>query len=51
MLHKKIRGETLVDEEIREETPLDAGLLRMPPENVDELSEGFGSSVHQLREK
>ena len=51
MLHKKIRGETLVDKEIREENPLDVGLLRMPPENVDELSKGFGSSVHQLREK
>jgi NADH-quinone oxidoreductase subunit B len=51
MLHKKIRGETMVDKEIRAEDPLSVGALRMPAKNVDELSRGFGSSVHQLREK
>jgi NADH-quinone oxidoreductase subunit B len=51
LLHKKIRGETLADSEIREEYPLAAGDLRMPAKNVDKLSRSFGSSVHQTREK
>jgi len=51
MLHKKIRGETMTDSEIREEFPLATGALRMPTKNVDDLSKGFGSSVHQTREK
>ena len=51
LLHKKIRGETLVDKEIREEFPLATGALRMPAGEVDELSKAFGSSVHQTREK
>jgi NADH-quinone oxidoreductase subunit B len=49
MLHKKIRGETIVDKEIREEETLAKGGLRLPPETVDELSEPFGNSVHQTR--
>ena len=49
LLHKKIRGETMVDSEIRDERPLAPGALRMPALDVDELSEGFGSSVHQTR--
>ncbi len=49
MLHKKIRGETIVDKEIREERTLERGGLRLPPETVDELSEPFGNSVHQTR--
>jgi NADH-quinone oxidoreductase subunit B len=49
MLHKKIRGETIVDKEIREERTLEKGGLRLPPETVDELSEPFGNSVHQTR--
>ena len=51
LLHKKIRGETLVNKEIREEFPLATGALRMPAGEVDELSKAFGSSVHQTREK
>jgi NADH-quinone oxidoreductase subunit B len=51
LLHKKIRGETMVDSVIREENPLEAGALRMPGKKVDELSKGFGSSVHQTRSK
>jgi NADH-quinone oxidoreductase subunit B len=51
LLHKKIRSETMADKEIREEVPLDAGALRMPAKKVDELSRGFGSSVHQTRSK
>jgi NADH-quinone oxidoreductase subunit B len=49
LLHKKIRGETLVNEAIREEAALDPGSLRLPPKEVDELSEPFGNSVHQTR--
>lgn len=51
LLHKKIRGETMVDSAIREEANLAAGALRMPGKEVDELSRGFGSSVHQTRSK
>ena len=49
LLHKKIRGETMVDKSIREEQILQPGGLRLPPEHVDELSEPFGNSVHQTR--
>ena len=49
LLHKKIRGETMVDKDIREERVLDPGGLRLPPEQVDQLSEPFGNSVHQTR--
>ncbi len=49
LLHKKIRGETMVDRVIREEPTLSPGDLRLPPEHVDELSEPFGNSVHQTR--
>ena len=49
LLHKKIRGETMVDGAIREEPTLNPGDLRLPPEHVDELSEPFGNSVHQTR--
>jgi NADH-quinone oxidoreductase subunit B len=49
LLHKKIRGETLVDKAIREEEVLGSGTLRMSPELVDEVSEPFGNSVHQTR--
>jgi NADH-quinone oxidoreductase subunit B len=49
LLQKKIKGETLVDRALREEQPLEATGLRLPPETVDELSEPFGNSVHQTR--
>ena len=49
LLHKKIRGETMVDKSIREEHVLQPGGLRLQPEHVDELSEPFGNSVHQTR--
>ena len=49
MLQKKIKGETLADRSLREEHPLEATGLRLPPETVDELSEPFGNSVHQTR--
>jgi NADH-quinone oxidoreductase subunit B len=50
LLHKKIKGESLFDaERRRDEQPLDAHGLRMPPEQIDEISEPFGNSVHQFR--
>jgi NADH-quinone oxidoreductase subunit B len=49
LLHKKIRGETMADNTIRQEPTLDPGSLRLLPEHVDELSEPFGNSVHQTR--
>ncbi len=49
MLQKKVRGETIVDREIREEHVLERGGMRLPVEVVDELSEPFGNSVHQTR--
>ena len=51
LLHKKIRGETFLDKEPREERPLAAGALRMPPDALDDLSRAFGNSVHQNRER
>ena len=49
LLHKKIKGESLVLPDLREEQPLDAKGLRMPPDEIDEISEPFGNSVHQFR--
>jgi NADH-quinone oxidoreductase subunit B len=50
LLHKKIKGESLFDRvPRREEQPLDARGLRLPPEQIDEISEPFGNSVHQFR--
>jgi len=49
LLHKKIKGESLALPGLREEQPLDAKGLRMPPDEIDEISEPFGNSVHQFR--
>jgi NADH-quinone oxidoreductase subunit B len=49
LLQKKVRGETIADGTLREEQPLEATGLRLPPEVVDELSEPFGNSIHQTR--
>lgn len=49
LLQKKVRGETIADRTLREEQPLEASGLRLPPEVVDELSEPFGNSIHQTR--
>src|SRR6266566_4503380 len=50
LLHKKIKGESLFDGVARrEEQPLDERGLRLPPEQIDELSEPFGNSIHQFR--
>ena len=50
LLHKKIRGESLFDRTPRrDEQPLDERGLRLPPEQIDEISEPFGNSIHQFR--
>ena len=49
LLQKKIEGESLVDERIRDEKLVGPSGLFIPAEQVDELSEPFGNSVHQTR--
>ena len=50
LLHKKIKGESLFDAvPRRDEQPLDERGLRLPPSEIDEISEPFGNSVHQFR--
>ena len=49
LLHKKIRGESLVDPTLRVEHPLRPDGLFLPPDRIDEVSEPFGNSVHQTR--
>ena len=50
LLHKKIKGESLFDGvPRRDEQPLDERGLRLPPEQIDEISEPFGNSIHQFR--
>jgi len=50
LLHKKIKGESLFDAvQRRDEQPLDERGLRLPPDQIDEISEPFGNSIHQFR--
>ena len=49
LLHKKVKGETMADSELRKERWLEPGQLRIPASLVDELSEPFGNSIHQTR--
>jgi NADH-quinone oxidoreductase subunit B len=49
LLHKKIKGESLVTPGLREEQSLDERGLRLAPATIDELSEPFGNSLHQFR--
>jgi len=49
LLHKKIKGESLVIPGLRDEQSLGPTGLRLPPREIDELSEPFGNSVHQTR--
>src|SRR3979409_1310868 len=39
LLHKKMKGEALFAPGLRDEQPLDARGLRLPPEQIDEISE------------
>ena len=49
LLQKKIEGESLADERIRDEKLVGPSGLFISAERVDELSEPFGNSVHQTR--
>jgi NADH-quinone oxidoreductase subunit B len=49
MLHKKISGESLLDDGLRQELMLRDDGLFLPPERVNELAEPFGNSVSQTR--
>jgi NADH-quinone oxidoreductase subunit B len=49
LLQKKIKGETIADDSLRQEHLVGPSGLFLPPERVDELSEPFGNSVSQTR--
>ena len=49
LLQKKIMGESIADETLRDEQLVGPSGLFLPPERVDELSEPFGNSVQQTR--
>jgi NADH-quinone oxidoreductase subunit B len=49
LLQKKIEGESLTDERLRDEHLVGPSGLFLPAERVDELSEPFGNSVNQTR--
>jgi NADH-quinone oxidoreductase subunit B len=49
LLQKKIEGESISDDSLREEHMVSPAGLFLPAERVDELSEPFGNSVHQTR--
>ena len=49
LLQKKIKGETIADDSLRQEHLVGPSGLFLPPEKVDELSEPFGNSVSQTR--
>jgi NADH-quinone oxidoreductase subunit B len=49
LLQKKIERESITDKSLRDERLLDDRGLPLPPEQIDELSEPFGNSVHQTR--
>ena len=49
LLQKKIRGESLLDFDLREERMTGPDGLFVPARRIDEVSEPFGNSVHQTR--
>ena len=49
LLQKKIMGESIDNEMLRDEQPVGPSGLFLPAERVDELSEPFGNSVSQTR--
>jgi NADH-quinone oxidoreductase subunit B len=49
LLQKKIKGESISDETLRQEMLVDERGFYMPPARIDEVSEPFGNSVHQTR--
>jgi NADH-quinone oxidoreductase subunit B len=50
MLQKKVKGERMRDRSLHVEMEPDTNSqLYIPPSRIDELSEPFGNSVHQMR--
>jgi NADH-quinone oxidoreductase subunit B len=49
LLQKKIRGESFTDPTLRQEFLTGEDGLFLRPEQIDEISEPFGNSVHQTR--
>jgi NADH-quinone oxidoreductase subunit B len=49
LLQKKIKGESLLDADLRQEHLLGPDGLFRPARHIDEVSEPFGNSVHQTR--
>ena len=49
LLQKKIRGESLLDWDLRNEQMTGPDGLFVPARKIDEVSEHFGNSVHQTR--
>jgi NADH-quinone oxidoreductase subunit B len=49
LLQKKIKGETFLDADLRQEHLVGPEGLFLPARKIDEVSEPFGNSVHQTR--
>jgi NADH-quinone oxidoreductase subunit B len=49
LLQKKIKGESFLDEDLRQEHLVGPEGLFLDPQTINELSEPFGNSVHQTR--
>jgi NADH-quinone oxidoreductase subunit B len=49
LLQKKISGESITDDDLRQEHTVGPQGLFLPANRIDELSEPFGNSVHQTR--
>lgn len=49
LLQKKIKGESILDPDLRTERLLREDGLFLPADRIDEVSEPFGNSVHQTR--
>ena len=49
LLQKKIKGETFLDADLRQEHLVGPDGLFLPARKIDEVSEPFGNSVHQTR--
>jgi NADH-quinone oxidoreductase subunit B len=49
LLQKKIKGESLLDDDLRQEHLVGPDGLFRPAGHIDEVSEPFGNSVHQTR--
>ena len=49
MVQEKIKGESLTDPSLREETPSGVGRPNLPPEVIELVAQPFGNSTRQNR--